>query len=52
MTRTEFLLKYSGGEIEELLDRVANGSGGGGGTGTVGPQGPQGEQGKRYSSQR
>lgn len=43
----EFLSKYSGSEIDELLSRVANGSAGGdGGEGSVGPQGPAGADGK------
>ena len=38
--------KYSGEQVEGLLDIVASG-GAGGGEGIVGPQGPQGEQGPK-----
>lgn len=39
----DFNSKYSGEEVEQLLDQVAEG----GGAGETGPQGPQGEQGPK-----
>ena len=46
---TDYNSKYTGEEVEQLLDQVAEGGGVGeqGPQGEVGPQGPQGEQGPK-----
>ena len=42
----DFQSKYSGEQVEAILDSVANGEAGGGGGGTQGPQGEQGPKGE------